>query len=80
MPETTDYAILRNKPVARFRYRGSHSKPVRRELYLTEVRRNAITGYETREGNTIRSIDEAVIKTFSRDKIVDLERFSLKNC
>lgn len=70
------YPILRNKPVAKFSYKGTHSKPVRRTVLLTALERNVITGYEVREGNEVRDPCESVIKSFSRDSIQDLRRFS----
>jgi len=76
VPETT-YPIIRNKPVAKFRYKGSHSKPVRRTVLLTEVKRTTLTGYEIRSGNDTCNPDDYAIRSFSRDKIVDLERFSM---
>jgi hypothetical protein len=75
----TDYPIIRNKPVAQFRYKGSHSKPVRRQVFLTEIRRNVITGYETLSGRATCALDDAEIKSFTRDKILDFERLSLKD-
>jgi len=75
----TDYPIIRNKPVAVFRYKGSHSKPVRRQVFLTEIRRDVITGYETRSGNMTCDLDEAEVKSFARSKIFDLERLSLRD-
>ena len=70
------YPILRNKPVAKFRYKGTHSKPVRRTVLLTALERNVITGYEIREGNEVRNPEECAIKSFSRDSIQSLKRFS----
>lgn len=65
-----DYEPVRNLPVAQFYYRGqSHSHPVRRTVLIVEATRNHITGYELREGNNTRDIDDAPIKTFCRDKI-----------
>jgi hypothetical protein len=75
----TDYPILRNRPVARFRYRGSHSKPIRREVWITDLRHDVVTGYEIREGNATCDLSDAKIKSFSRDKIMDFERLSLKS-
>lgn len=76
----TEYDIVRNKPVARFRYKGSHSKAVRREIVLTNIQRDVLTGYEIREGNTTRDLTvETPTKSFRRDKIVDLERLSLRD-
>jgi hypothetical protein len=75
----TDYPIIRNRPVARFRYKGSHTKPVRREVFVTEIRRDVITGYETLSGRMACDLDAANLKSFTRDKIFDLERLSLKS-
>ena len=75
----SSYPILRNRPVANFKYKGSHSKPIRRQVVLTDVRRDVITGYEIREGNTTYDLSTAPVKSFCRDKIVDLERLSMKS-
>lgn len=77
---TKSFPVIRNRPVARFRYKGTHSKPVRREIRLTKVTRDIITGYEVREGNETRPMDKAIIKSYSRDKIKDLERLPLSAC
>jgi len=69
--------VIRNKPVAKFRYKGSHSKPVRRTVLLTELSRNVIKGFEVREGNEVRDESEEVIKSYSREKLVDFERLSI---
>ena len=76
---SSDYPILRNRPVANFRYKGSHSKPIRRSVVLTDIRRDVVTGYEIREGNTTCDLSTAPIKSFCRDKIVDFERLSMKS-
>ena len=79
VPETI-YPVIRNRPIAKFRYKGHHSKPVRRTVLLTEVQRGILRGYEVREGNETRDPEDEVIKSFSRDKILDLERFSMTGC
>ena len=76
--QATEYPIIRNQPVARFKYKGSHSKPVRREVVLTETRKDVFTGYETRVGNEVCDLEDADIRSFTRDKILDLARMSLK--
>ena len=76
---TVDYPILRNKPVARFRYKGSHSKAIRREVYITDLRKDVVTGYEVREGNNTFDLSKAPIKSFARDKIMGFERLSFKS-
>ena len=61
--------LIRNKPVAQFFYKGTHSHPVQRTVLITEQNRDVLTGYEIRSGREIREMDDAPIKTFSRDKI-----------
>ncbi len=72
-----EYPVIRNKPIAKFRYKGTHSKPVRRTVLITALERNIITGYEVREGNELRDLEvEEVIKSFTKEEILDLERFA----
>lgn len=73
------YEVIRNRPVARFKYRGDHSKAVRRTVILTNVSRDLLTGYEVREGNELRSLEDGVIKSFRRDKMIGLERLALNS-
>lgn len=75
----TTYPVVRNLPVAKFRYRGSHSKPVRRTVVLTKITRTQLTGYEVREGNEVRDLENAQIKSFTRDEIQNLERQAMTN-
>lgn len=77
---TTTASVIRNRPVAKFRYQGSHSKPVRRTVLLTSVSKDLLTGYELREGNETRSLDEQVIKSYNRDEILELERLPMSSC
>jgi len=74
---SSDYPLLQNRPVAKFRYKGNHSKAIRRTVLLTEINRDMLRGYEVREGNEVRSIEDQVIKSFTRDEVQDLARFSL---
>ncbi len=71
-----EYQVIRNKPIAKFRYKGTHSKPVRRTVLITGLEQNVITGYEVREGNELRDAEDEVIKSFTKDAILDLERFA----
>ena len=73
------YSVVRNRPVARFRYKGSHSKPVRREIRIVAVEKDVITGYEVREGNVQRDLANAPIKSFSRSEMLDVERLSSRD-
>jgi hypothetical protein len=61
--------LVRNLPVADFYYKGSHSHPIRRRVLVTDSTRTHLTGFELREGNTTRDVDEAPIKTFLKEKI-----------
>lgn len=63
------YNPVKNYPVARFWYKGSHTHPVRRTVLVIESTKDSITGYELREGNTVRIGAKAPIKTYNRDKI-----------
>ena len=72
---STTYPIVRNKPIAKFRYRGeSHKSPVRRTVVITEITPKCFTGYEVREGNEVRDLEDAQVKSYRRDEIVDLQR------
>jgi hypothetical protein len=61
--------LIRNKPVAKFYYKGSHSHPVKRTVLITETNDEYIKGHELREGQTVRAADAAPVKTFRLDQI-----------
>jgi hypothetical protein len=63
------YTPVKNNPVARFYYKGSHTHPVRRTVLVIESTDTLIKGYELREGNEVRTASQAPIKTFKRSKI-----------
>jgi hypothetical protein len=64
------YEIVRNLPVARFYYAGSHSHPIRRTVLVTENHRTYFKGYELREGNVVRTATtKAPVKTYSKKSI-----------
>lgn len=71
--------IIRNKPVAKFYYRGSHSHPVRRTVLITETDGDIITGYEIREGNEIRAEETAPVKSFRVDRIATYAQLRTSN-
>lgn len=76
------YPIVKNKPVAKFWYKGNHSHPVKRTLLITNVNNSTITGYELREGFDIRKLNNSPIKSFRKDKIAsfnELRKESRKN-
>jgi hypothetical protein len=63
------YEIVRNMPVARFWYKGTHTHPVRRTVLVIEQTREYIRGYELREGRTVRTAGKAPVKTYRRERI-----------
>lgn len=64
------YDILKSRPVARFFYRGqSHSHPVRRTVMVISTDCERITGYEIREGETVRELENAPVKSYRKDRI-----------
>lgn len=67
--KTKVYEIVRNQPVATFYYKGSHSRPVQRTVFITETDGDVFKGYEVREGNEVRDVKDAPIKSFRKDWI-----------
>ena len=65
------YELVRNQPVARFYYQGTHSHPIRRTVLVVEETDTHITGYEMRCGNEVRDVGEArkTVRTYRKDKI-----------
>ena len=74
MNEKKDYRLVRNLPVARFYYTGSHSHPVRRTVLVVTATSRTITGYELREGSEVRNYTKAPIKSFRRAKIAKVNQ------
>lgn len=56
--------LVPSNPVASFYYRGNHSHPVRRTVLLTERTSTCFTGYEVREGNMTRMLENAPLKSY----------------
>jgi hypothetical protein len=65
------YDLVAKKPVARFYYQGTHTHPVRRTVLIIEEKPNLIVGYEFREGQTVRTLAEALnnVKSYRKDRI-----------
>jgi hypothetical protein len=65
-----DYCLIRNLPVWKFFYKGTHSKPVRTTLAVTEVRGDVVKGYVLRRGNIVCArLQDAPIKSFKKSDI-----------
>lgn len=64
------YCLIRNLPVWKFFYKGTHSKPVRTTLAVTEVTGDVVKGYVLRRGNTVFTrLQDAPFKSFSKSEI-----------
>jgi len=64
-----NYDIIYRKPAAKFFYKGTHSHPVRRTVLIVEDNPEFIVGYELRAGNTVRSMKDAPVHTYRKDRI-----------
>lgn len=70
---------IKNDPVARFYYKGTHSHPVRRTVLVIESRPSYIKGYELREGSSTRTLKKAPVKAYSRNKIATFKQLGASN-
>jgi hypothetical protein len=69
--KTKIYEPVEKTPVAKFFYKGTHSRPIRRTVIVIKETRKIIVGYELREGNVLRSTKDAKnhIKSYLKSKI-----------
>lgn len=73
MSMKTSYCLIRNLPVWKFFYKGTHSKPVRTTLAVTEVRGDVVKGYVLRRGNTVFArLQDAPIKSFKKSEMAPI--------
>lgn len=64
------YCLIRNLPVWKFFYKGTHSKPVRTTLAVTEVKGDVVKGYVLRRGNIVYGrLADAPFKSFSKSEM-----------
>ena len=63
------YDVVRERPIARFYYKGTHSHPVRRTIIIIENKSKFLKGYELREGSIVRNLSKAPVKTYTKSKI-----------
>lgn len=66
------YNLTKKNPVARFFYHHpKHTHPIRVTLLVIEETDTLLTGYQVREGNTIRPTHEAVnyVRSYRKDRI-----------
>lgn len=72
-----NYCLIRNLPVWKFFYKGTHSKPVRTTLAVTEVDGDVVKGYVLRRGNTVFSrLQDAPFKSFKKSDIAQEKTLS----
>jgi hypothetical protein len=73
MSMDTKYCLIRNLPVWKFFYKGTHSKPVRTTLAVTEVRGDIVKGYVLRRGNAVcPRLQDAPIKSFKKSEMATI--------
>ena len=65
--------LIRNLPVWKFFYKGSHSKPIRTTLAVVSNTPNVVTGYVLRRGNEVCArLQDAKIHSFKKSEIACL--------
>jgi hypothetical protein len=65
--------LIRNLPVWRFYYKGSHSKPIRTTIAVVKNTANVVTGYVLRRGNDVcTKLQDANIQSFKKSEIACL--------
>lgn len=65
--------LIRNLPVWKFFYKGSHSKPIRTTLAVVSNTPNVVTGYVLRRGNEVcNRLQDAKIQSFKKSEIACL--------
>jgi len=73
MSKTNDFCLIRNLPVWKFFYKGTHSKPVRTTLAVTEVKGNIVKGYVLRRGNAVCArLQDAPVKSFKKSEMATI--------
>ena len=76
---SASYGLVRNLPVWKFFYKGTHSKPVRTTLAVTEIRGDVVKGYVLRRGNFVCArLQDASIKSFKKSEIA-LDKGSMRS-
>jgi hypothetical protein len=70
----TSYNLVRNLPVWKFYYKGTHSKPIRTTIAVVENKGNVVTGYVLRRGNEVCArLQDAKIASFNKKKIAPVK-------
>jgi hypothetical protein len=62
--------LVRNLPVWKFFYKGTHSKPIRTTIAVVENKGDVVRGYVLRRGNTVCArLQDAPIRSFKKSEI-----------
>jgi hypothetical protein len=71
---STGYCLVRNLPVWKFFYKGTHSKPIRTTIAVVENKGNVVRGYVLRRGNVVCArLQDAPIKSFKKSEIAPVK-------
>jgi len=66
MPKSS-VSLVRNLPIWKFYYKGSHSKPVRTTIAVVSNTPKVVTGYVLRRGNDVAtSLNRSKIQSFKK--------------
>lgn len=66
----SNYCLIRNLPVWKFFYKGTHSKPIRTTIAVVENKGDIVKGYVLRRGNSVCTrLQDARIQSFKKSKI-----------
>lgn len=77
---SASYGLIRNLPVWKFFYKGTHSKPIRTTLAVTEIRGDVVKGYVLRRGNEVCTcLQNAPIKSFKKSEIAPVKGSDLSS-
>jgi len=71
------FNLVRNLPVWKFYYKGTHSKPIRTTIAVVTNNANVVTGYVLRRGNEVCSrLQDAKIQSFKKSGIARIGQVS----
>lgn len=73
----SNFGLVRNLPLWRFYYKGTHSKPIRTTIAVVSNKPKVVTGYVLRRGNVVfATLQEAKIHSFKKSEIAKYNQTS----
>lgn len=76
----SNFGLVRNLPVWRFYYKGTHSKPIRTTIAVVSNTPKVVTGYVLRRGNNVcATLQDAKIHSFKKSEIAKCNQTSKPN-